>query len=522
MTFRDYLLLALVGLLLGGITAAFQRSPGYMDADYYYAGGIQLASGKGFTEPYLWNYLDDPEGLPHPSNAYWMPLASIVAAAGMFFFGPSSWTGARLGFLTVLACIPPVTAALAYSLASSRRLALVSGLLAAASVFYLPLLTTTDTFGLYMLLGGLFFLIISRSSSTASVMLLGLVAGLMHLSRADGLMWLGLALLAVFSTRFSFRKMNFRSSVVPLFYCFAGYLVIMGPWLIRNLLVFGTPLAPGGARAFWLTDYDQLFSFPADRLTFASWWHSGLAAIVKARLWALQLNLANILAVQGEIFLFPLIGIGCWLFRKNRWIQVALLGWILTVGVMTAVFPFAGARGGFIHSGAAFQAVWWAVAPAGLGWLISWVVRWRKWKEERAVTIFQTTLVAAMFLFTGFIAYARVFRTVDGTPAWGSEYAQYLEIGNYLTAAGAPAQARVVVANPPGFYLATGHPALALPDGTAATLEEVAAKYRADYLVLEQGSVPADLLPIYEQTHPEPSLVFLGEVQEARIFAIQP
>lgn len=102
MTWRQYLLLALLGLLAAGIVAAFQPAPGYMDADYYAAGGFQLASGRGFTEPYLWNYLDEPAGLPHPSNAYWMPLAAMLGAAGAVLFGPSSWTAARIGFLMVV------------------------------------------------------------------------------------------------------------------------------------------------------------------------------------------------------------------------------------------------------------------------------------------------------------------------------------------------------------------------------------------------------------------------------------
>ena len=80
MTWRHYLLLFVVGLLVPFGISRFQSQPGYMDADYYFVGGIQLAEGKGFTEPYLWNYLDNPTGLPHPSHTYWMPLASIVSA----------------------------------------------------------------------------------------------------------------------------------------------------------------------------------------------------------------------------------------------------------------------------------------------------------------------------------------------------------------------------------------------------------------------------------------------------------
>ena len=94
MTWRRSLLLAVLGLAVALFVAAFQPAPGYMDADYYYAGGRQLATGHGFSESYLWNYLDDPTGLPHPSNAYWMPLASLLAAA-CISFGPTSWSAAR-------------------------------------------------------------------------------------------------------------------------------------------------------------------------------------------------------------------------------------------------------------------------------------------------------------------------------------------------------------------------------------------------------------------------------------------
>ncbi len=45
-----------------------------------------VSPGYGFSEMVLWNFLDDPEGLPHPSHGYWMPLVSILSAAGMVAF----------------------------------------------------------------------------------------------------------------------------------------------------------------------------------------------------------------------------------------------------------------------------------------------------------------------------------------------------------------------------------------------------------------------------------------------------
>ena len=55
MNWRHYLLLFVIGFLVPFGVSRFQTLPGYMDADYYFVGGMQLAEGKGFTEPYIWN-----------------------------------------------------------------------------------------------------------------------------------------------------------------------------------------------------------------------------------------------------------------------------------------------------------------------------------------------------------------------------------------------------------------------------------------------------------------------------------
>ncbi len=533
MTWRLALLLAGLGLVVAVFVAAFQPAPGYMDADYYYAGGRQLATGHGFTEMVLWNYLDNPAGLPHPSNAYWMPLASILAAAGVVLFGPNSWSAARVGFLAVTAALPPLTAALAWSFTGRRDLAITSGLLAVFPAFYLPFLPVTDTFGLYMLLGGLFFLLLSRySSSTACTsllvtsFLLGVISGLMHLSRTDGLLWLLMALIAIFL----FRKPGqspisiLHSQITVLL----GYLLIMAPWFARNVSTFGTPLAPGGTRMLWLTSYDQLFAYPASQLTAASWWQSGLPAILKARVWALGLNLATTLTVQGEVILLPLIGLGLWHLRKDRRAQLAALAWLLTLGAMTVIFPFAGARGGFFHSGAALQTVWWALAPLGLEQAIGWGRRKRGWNAAQAGSIFRVGLVGLAVLMTAAIIWSRVTSgNGSQTPgqssgqAWGQESTAYSQIDKYMVAQGAAAGDIVMVANPPGFYLASGNPSIAVPDGDIHTLLEVAQKYDAMYLVLEEGSVPAGLLPVYESPQSETGLTYLGEIEHARIFIIR-
>ncbi len=521
MTWRQYLLLALLGLAAATFVAALQSSPGYMDADYYYAGGLQLVNGHGFTEPYLWNYLDDPAGLPHPSHAYWMPLASLLAAAGAALFGPASWFAARTGFLLIAALIPPLTAALAWSFTSRCNLALTSGLLAVFPAFYLSFLPVTDTFGLYMLFGGLFFLIINRKSSALNPLLLGLLAGLMHLARADGLLWLLVAFLAVLFVLPKPPKRRFYFIFSFLILTLAGYLLVMTPWFIRNFFTFGSFLAPGGSKMLWFTSYDQLFGYPASQITFSTWWQSGLRTILRVRVWSLGLNLSNMLSVQGEVFLLPLIGLGLWHLRKDRRVQLAVLAWLVILVIMTVVFPFAGARGGFFHSGASVQTVWWALAPVGLDRVILWGNRQRGWNAAQAGTIFRSGLVALAVILTAVIVYGRVMGG-GGGPVWDQEKTAYSQIKTILVSQGMTDEAVVMVANPPGFYLASGNPAIAVPDGDESTLLRVARRYGAKYVILEQGGTPSGLMPVYDHPEEQTGLHYLGDISGAHIYGIQP
>ena len=72
---REVWLIFGLALLVRVLAALPQTQPNYMDAAYYLVGGQRLAQGFGFNDPYVWNYLDQPIGLPHPSHLYWMPLA---------------------------------------------------------------------------------------------------------------------------------------------------------------------------------------------------------------------------------------------------------------------------------------------------------------------------------------------------------------------------------------------------------------------------------------------------------------
>jgi len=87
MNWRHYSLLFLISLAVypGGFPFTCVS---YMDFRLLLCPGeYKLANGHGFTEPFLWNYLDNPSGLRTPRILLDAP-GILLAAAGAVLFGP--------------------------------------------------------------------------------------------------------------------------------------------------------------------------------------------------------------------------------------------------------------------------------------------------------------------------------------------------------------------------------------------------------------------------------------------------
>ncbi len=525
MTWRSAVLLTALALGLAALVAHFQFFPGYLDSDYYFAGGVQLADGKGFVEPYLWNYLDDPQGLPHPSHTYWMPLASVIAACGMWLAGQPTYFYGRLGFILLAALVPLGVAALAYSFSQRRDLALVSGLLAVFSTYYAPFMPVPDNYGAYLLLGALYLILMKRRGA-ATYALLGLISGLLASARSDGMLWLGLTLLLILGRAVSGgRTVSSDEALRPRYVAFVrvcleclasivGFALIMGPWYWRNYSIFGTILAPGGEHLLWLQNYDQTFIYPPSQLTLGSWLSQGWQPIMAARITALRWNLLNAFAAQGGIFLAPFILIGIWRYRKDGRVQMGVLAWVCLLFVLTVIFPFAGYRGGFFHSGAAVQPLWWTLAPLGLDISVA-AARRRGLFTPAAARVFQASLVALAMLMTGVILVIRVL------PGWGEGERDYPHVQDLLVKAGLQPGDVVMVRNPPGYYVMTGQPAIVVPFADEQSILEAAVRYRARFVVLEAAGVAGPIRTLYDDLKSQ-HFVYLGELNGSRLFRVQP
>jgi hypothetical protein len=522
MNWRHYGILFAIGLIVPFAVSRFQSLPGYMDADYYFSGGVQLANGHGFTEPYLWNYLDDPSGLPHPSHTYWMPLASIVSALGMWMTGQSTYAAGRLPFILLSACVPLLTASLAFNVSRQTRLALVSGLLSIFSLYYAPFMPVPDNYALYMLLGGAFLLLALRHEKWIPVAL-GALAGLMTLARSDGLLWLGLAGLTVMwkSTQKNDGTKNiFKEWLILIIpagsLAIVGYLLTMGFWHVRNMNLFDSLLTPGGGRLLWLQNYNQTFIYPPESLTRESFIQAGWDSALQNRIRAFSANFGNAFGAQGGIFLFPFILIGLWRLRRDLRTKIAVTGWLLLFAVMTIIFPFAGSRGSFFHAGAAFQPYWWVAAPIGLDVMISWARDHGRLTDKNAPYFLQGMLVLLAIFMTGYLVNFRVISS-----GWAKDDFIYPAVEKMFLDNGIRPQDVVIVRNPPGYFIASGRSSVVLPFGDESTILSVAKKFDARYLVIEKGGTFPTIQDLYDHPQRNPSFVYIGEVNEAKLYRIE-
>lgn len=521
MSLRIYLALFVAALLLPLGIAQFQPTPGYLDADYYYAGGLQLFSGKGFNEPYIWNYLDGVKTLPHPSHSYWMPLASVVSVLGMWLTGSADFASARIFFILAAGLVSPLVAYFSYLFTQNKGLSIASGLLAIFSVYNAPFVGVTDNFSLFMLFGGLYFItafhLLSSPARALNWFFLGLFAGLMSLARSDGLLWLGMTgLLAARLSPPGPILQRARFIMFSSFIALSGFLLIMSPWYARNLSAYGALMTPGGSRVLWLANYDQTFIYPPDLLTKESFMALGWERIMQDRLFALGANLLNAFAAHGGIVLFPFILAGAYVNRRNKLVQLALTAWLILTAIMSFVFPFAGSRGAYFHAGAALQPMWWLLAPLGLEALMDSLQR-RNWGNEQARIVFRGGLVLISAILTGFVVYLRVFSL-----GWSEKEGDYRPAEKYLLENGMGPEDIVIVLNAPSYYLQTGRPAVSIPYGGETAILAVSDQFNAEYLILESAGAIDLNNDLYNGKSHDKRFVYLGEVNDASIYRIDP
>jgi hypothetical protein len=491
-----------LALIVRLLTAVLLQQPGYTDAYYYAVGAQQLYDGQGFNEPFIWNYLNPPAAVSHPGFSYWMPLASLLGWLGLSLPG-DSFRAMQAPFVLLSALLPLVAYLIAWDLTGKSRHALLAGLLAIVPGFYAHVLVLPESFAPFAVAGSVCLWTAGRGLRSRRPLwfgLAGLAAGFGHLARADGLLLMGVALLAaaVQPPQRSERGESKPSRATSTALVMVGYLLAMAPWFLRNWGAFGTPLPGAGLSTLFLTSYDDMFAYRQSPAwtTYLAW---GWRSILGSKIDAVWLNVQRLWAENLQIFLVPFTAAGLWSLRRDRLLWPFFVYLPLLFLAMTMAFTFSGPRGGLFHSGGTLLPFFFAATGPGLEVILRWIARRRRgWHARKAWRVFAAGLIGIATLLT----LAVLWRTGVLNGDWNRRDERYEEIGRWLATA-ADSTAVVMAGDAPALVWYTGHQAIAIPNDPLDILLEVADRYGARYLLLDKArSRPTDGLFAGEETHP--------------------
>ncbi|MCA9937723.1 MAG: hypothetical protein KC418_03705 [Anaerolineales bacterium] len=506
----DWKWIILLGLLIQAGWGARLTHPSYMDAYYYTTSGHRLAQGYGFTTQVVWQYLDQPQSIPAPSHTYWMPLPALLAAAGYAI--ADNFRAAQIPFWLLAGLLPWLSFLISSVLSGERWQAWTAALFTAAGGYYAAYFSQPTTFAPFAWGGGLGLLALAWATMRPRPrywLLAGFLAGLAHLTRADGLLFLlvggGLWGVDLARTR------AWRQGALAGLALLCGYLLVMLPWFWHNMVVLGRPLPTVGTQTIFLTTYDDLFAYNRTFTwqTYLAW---GWGNILRSKLAAFWLAIQTFIAVSGLIFLSPFILLA-WVRwgRADKWPWLRPLTWYALglLAVMVLVFTFPSGRGSVLHSSAAIWPWMTPLAAGGIGMVVDAVAgRLSHWQPARAKRMF-----AGMFLL---IAAVVSLVTSGVQPLRDKEASIVEQIGRTL-----PSGTIVMLPDSPMYYYHTGNPAINLPNEPPDTLLQVADKFHATYLILDPG-YPAPLQGIYDNTSRHPRIHFVADYDGIRLYQLLP
>jgi hypothetical protein len=482
--------------------------PGYLDAFYYVDVARQLAAGHGLNVPFVWAYLEvgghipTVPVLPVPADAHWLPLASLVQVPFIWLLGPTG-LASGLPFWLAGAAAAPLTYLIGLDAGLERWQAIVGGALVAVPGALTAYMAQPDNFGLYLFFGTLALWLCSRglAGDRRAFVIGGLLVGLGSLARNDGVL-LGVPFALAFLLE---RWRTWRTGAGILaggrigwpaaLGCMAAFAVVMTPWYIHQIAVFGTPLPSAATgRILWITDYDQLFSVTGTP-TIGTFLAQGVGPLLQSRVLGLVAAL-GLFAYQPFAFvLAPLSALGVWLRRRD----LAFAPWFVygftLLAFSSLLFALHVPSGNFMHSAVALLPAAYLLLPVGIAAAVGWIARRRPaWDAPRASRTFSALAVAVVAVFAAgtTVITSGVFQGVADARA---------PIALALRAL--PAADRLMSADPAGWWYTSGRDGVMSPADPLPVVEQAAAAYDVRWLVLERSQIVPSLEPVLDGTaHP--------------------
>jgi hypothetical protein len=194
---------------------------------------------------------------------------------------------------------------------------------------------------------------------------------------------------------------------------------------------------------------------------------------------------------------------------KKGWtekrVRYFFLSWVLLLGVMGVLFPYAASRGSFFHASATVFPVMVIVIVEGA---------WFGFEKLRIGKYIWAVALVAIF-YSGYVIYQSVL-IMD----WDRFNRVYISIEENIALDGAPLTETIMVANPPGYFAITGRPAIIVPNENLDTILSVASKFDAAYIVFDEKYCQLPKQEFCSNTASMSDLVYLISVEDTHIYKI--
>jgi hypothetical protein len=278
----------------------------------------------------------------------------------------------------------------------------------------------------------------------------------------------------------------------------ALYLVVMGPWYLRQLAVFGSisPTTSTGS-ALWIRTYQEWNSITAHP-SLQTFLAQGFGPIASSRLFGLVAAIGQFVVIICSVVLVPFVIAGGWLRRRSidfgPWFLYALL---VFLGAML-LYPLHVPGGAFIHSAVGLEPHGYILALEGVAAAVAWIARRRpRWNEATATPVF----VGAIVVFTAATA---ALYAVPVHVSWSESRDQRLALAGQLDRLGVASTDRLLSIDAAGMKYFTGRGGVVTPDDPIDTIEAVARAYGTRWLVLERDQAAQSLGPVLRgETRPD-------------------
>ncbi len=499
---RTPIALYVLALAVRLVLIALFPDPAYPDSYYYVDVARAVADGRGLQVDFIWIFAEvggtipAVPTLPIPSNAHWMPLASLVQVPFIWLLGPTAVASA-LPFALIGSLAAPLAWAIGRDAAMQPLVAIGAGVLTAIPALSIVYMTQPDNFSLYqpLVTGALWMAARGLKGHSRSFALGGLLVGLATLSRNDGLLvgaTLGLAF--AYDRWRAWRSAGSRAPAIPLWAaaaCFGLFLVVMAPWWIRQLEVFGQ-LSPSTAsgKVLYIRSIEEWNSITTPA-TLGHLLGQGPGPLVLSRIGGFVAAVGIFTTLVAGGILLPLMLVGAWARRRavdfGPFFTYTAILFAFSALVSAVHVP----GGTFIHSAVALAPHAYLLALEGVAVAVAWVaVRRPRWDRETAMRLFTTAAV-------GFAVIAAIPAALAVQSRWRQERTERLAVSAALDLAGAAPDARLMTIDAAGYRYHTGHGGVVTPNDPLDAIEEVARAYRIEWLVIERDDAVPALGPVF-------------------------